>query len=383
MNKENMVMATPFRTDYYRGFAQALEKSGHLRQTILWKREGYPDIPPEKATLWPLLGKITYASIKLFPRDLAQSIRFRLHPFYDRWAADQLQPGDNVYSSYGYANKCFEKARSNGGKTFVDGGNSHPAYFWDILCEEHARWGYKEKPIPEFHRKRCSEMMKHTDFVFAPSAFVARSFLEQGFREDQILRMFYPVDLRHFKPDDAERPKNKPFTIVNTGALSLRKGTPYLLEAFRLIHKAIPDVRFMLSKGITASAAGILEKYSDLPIEWSKHLGHAELAQRFRQADLFMLPSLEDGFARVVTEAMACGLPAIISENVGAADYIQSGVNGEIVPIRDPEAMAEAAICWWKKIKDGYKPPVAELRESLSSEAYQKRMIELYEQALR
>lgn len=168
--------------------------------------------------------------MKLLPRDPAQTVRFALHPSFDRWAAKHIQPGDHVYSSYGYANRCFEKTKSLGGTTFIDGGNSHPAYFWELLCEEHAKWGVKEKPVPEFHIKRSIDMVRFADFVFAPSAFVARSFIERGFKESQILRTFYPVDLSHFKPELKQRETGQPFTIINTGSLSLRKGTLYLLR---------------------------------------------------------------------------------------------------------------------------------------------------------
>ena len=60
-----------------------------------------------------------------------ESFRFRMHPWFDAWVKKQLQPGDHVISSYGYANECFKFARAHGGKTFLDAGNSHPENFWD------------------------------------------------------------------------------------------------------------------------------------------------------------------------------------------------------------------------------------------------------------
>ena len=81
-----------------------------------------------------------------------------------------------------------------------------------------------------------------------------------------------------------------------------------------------------------------------------------------------MLPSLEEGLVRTALEAMACGLPAILTPNCGADDYIREGVNGSIVPIRDPQAIADRILEWWERIRTGYRPPVADLQARLSIE---------------
>ena len=66
-----------------------------------------------------------------------------------------------------------------------------------------------------------------------------------------------------------------------------------------------------------------------------------ELAELYRQGTLFVFPSVEDGFGMVVTEAMACGVPVVISDNTGARDVVEEGVNGFVVPTRDVEAIKE------------------------------------------
>lgn len=209
-------------------------------------------------------------------------------------------------------------------------------------------------------------MMDDVDYILSPSNFVANSFLANGFREEQILRVFYPVDLSLFKPSQNPRPQDRPFTIINTGGLSLRKGTPYLLEAFRLIHKAIPNARFLLTESVTDSIKPILSKYNDLPIEWSPHLPQKLLAERLLTADLFILPSLEEGLVRTALQAMACGLPVILTPNTGANDYVLPGVNGTIVPICDSVEIANAAEEWWHKIRAGYQVPIDNIVEKLS-----------------
>jgi glycosyltransferase involved in cell wall biosynthesis len=200
-------------------------------------------------------------------------------------------------------------------------------------------------------------MMPQVDYVLSPSSYVTRSFLEHGFKREQILRNVYPVNLDCFRPATEPRPKNRPLTIICTGAPSLRKGTPYLLEAFRLIRRSQPTARLLLISPPHPSLAYALEKFRDLPIEWGPNVPHPQLAERLRGADVFALPSLEDGFALTVTEALACGLPAVLTPNTGASDLIQPGVNGEIVPIRDAAALAAAILKLADKILGGRESP--------------------------
>lgn len=366
MPDPRFVMAVPFRTDYYNNYARILLSTGRLRKCLLWTRRGIPGIPRELHELFPALGLLAYAGAKCLPPFAGESFRFSLHPAFDRWARTKLLPGDNVLSSYGYANSCFKYARSHGGKTFVDGGNSHPENFWNLLVEEHRTWGCSYPPISRQQYRRAMEMMEDVDYVLSPSKFVTNSFLERGFREDQILRVFFPVDLSVFRSERAPRPPDRPFTVINTGGLSLRKGTPYLLESFRMIRKQIPDARFLLTDSITDSIKPIISRYSDLPIEWAPYLPEAELAERLRTADLFILPSLEEGLVRTALQAMACGLPVVLTPNTGANDYVEEGVNGSVVPLRDPAAIAKAAGWWWEKIRGGYQVPEDRIVERLS-----------------
>ena len=94
------------------------------------------------------------------------------------------------------------------------------------------------------------------------------------------------------------------------------------------------------------------------------------LCDRLRSADIFILPSLEDGFARTVAEALACGLPVITTPNTGASDLVLRGENGEVVPIRDPQAIADAAIEWWERISKASGMQIAFDASTLSFECF-------------
>jgi glycosyltransferase involved in cell wall biosynthesis len=333
--------------------ALALANQGLLRFCALGTRRGVNGVPAELTRLNPTIGLAAYLGTLVLSPFQAESLRHRLHPWLDRWVGRLVQPGDHLISSFGFTNRTFKWVRAQGGKTFYSAGNSHPEDFWNIVEEEHRRWNCPYPPIARHQHERALAMMESVDYVLSPSSYVTRSYLAHGFRPAQILRNVYPVDLACFSPPTTPRPRNRPLTVICTGGVSLRKGAPYLLEAFGMVLKKVPDARLMLTVGMMESLKPVLARHSGLPIDWAPGLPHPQLADRLRSADIFVLPSLEDGFARTVTEALACGLPAIVTPNTGACDLIQPGVNGEIVPIRDATALTGAILKWWDRIRSG------------------------------
>ena len=238
-------------------------------------------------------------------------------------------------------------------------------------------------PVSRFFKEQALETANQADYVFTPSTFVRHSFVNQGFEESRVLSYSLPVNLQVFRPSAELRPTDRPLTIINTGALCLRKGTPYLLEAFRLVLKQEPRAILRLTEGVRDDVRDVLRRFTDLPIDWAPALNTSIKAERdryvrrYQTSDIFVLPSIEDGFAFVVAEARACGLPVITTPNTGASDLIRNGENGEVVPIRDPEAIANAVLKWWWKIRDEQRcPAVGADRVQLSVEQFDHSVVE-------
>ena len=369
----HFVVATPTRT-VCDDNARALNRHGALRFIALGTRRGTAGVPPERTRLNPAVGLAAYVGNRLW-RSRGEAWSCALFPWFDRWVRRQLRPGDHVISSYGYVNSSFAFARAHGGKTFLDAGNSHPDNYWRIISEEHARWGCALPPYPRSWLARGRAMLADVDFVLSPSTYVTRTFLERGFKPEQILRNVYPLDLDCFQPATTPRPTDRPLTIISTGAPSLRKGTPYLLEAFRLIRREHRSARLLLTGPPHPSLAGVMGRFGDLPIEWTSRLPHPQLAAHLQRADVFVLPSLEEGLARTACEAMACGLPVVLSPSAGANDFVQPGVNGEIVPIRDAPAIAGGILKCFERLLAGGPPRVTNLRERLSVATFEREFI--------
>jgi glycosyltransferase involved in cell wall biosynthesis len=320
-------------------------------------RRGTPGFPPEITRLLPAWGATAYLASRTIGGLRSESARFALNPWFDLWVSKQIRPGEHVVSSYGYANACFKLAVRTGGKTFLDAGNTHPAHFWEILSEEHRRWKYTRAPISKRHYERSLAMMEDVSFVLAPSNFVAQSFLARGFSPEQVLSTFYPIDFSIFTPRTEPRPKSRPLTVISTAGLSLRKGSPYLLDALRIVHRKHPSLRILLTSSVHENMRGILQRHSDLPIHWTPPLPHSKLAPHLQSADIFVLPSLEEGLVRSSLEAMACGLPVVLTPNTGASDYVASEAAGEVVPIRNPEAIASAILKIAERVMSSDEPP--------------------------
>lgn len=375
-NHPQFVVATPHRS-VCDDNARALDQAGHLRFIALGTRRGTKGISPERTRLNPRIGLCAYAAARTLSPFRAESLRFRLLPWFDRWVLKQLQPGDHIISSYGYTNACFQFVRRHGGRTFVDAGNSHIENFWEILTEEHSRWNCPYPAIPRFWYERAKEMLAGpVDFVLSPSSYVTKSFLDRGYKPEQIIRNVYPVDLSTFRAPECPRPKNRPLTVINTGSLSLRKGTPYLLEAFRILRQRHPSARLLLTQIVQDDVKEVLRRYTDLPIEWAPALPHSELAARLRTADVFVLPSLEDGWARTVCEALACGLQVVVTPHTGACDVVERGITGEVVPIRDPLSIVEAILTCWDRSKADPRFNSPEIGRKLSFETFAAEFIE-------
>ena len=180
-----------------------------------------------------------------------------------------------------------------------------------------------------------------------------------------------------FLPPPAPRPNIRPLTLVNTGSLSLRKGTPYLLEAFRLVREKIPGARLLLTRIVQDDVKPVLCPLSGPANRMVAAAGARATGRTFAAARTFSFcPRLKTVFARTVTEALACGLPVITTPNTGASDLIQPGVNGEVVPIRDPQAIAEAIFKWAEKtLSPDWQPRVLVDAKSLSFEHFERTFI--------
>ncbi|HQA67442.1 MAG TPA: glycosyltransferase family 4 protein [Aggregatilineales bacterium] len=153
------------------------------------------------------------------------------------------------------------------------------------------------------------------------------------------------VDPEFFRPAAPARKADGRFRVVTTGSLIWRKGYEYALQAIRRLVDREVDVQFDII-GDGPERQRVLYTIIDLGLEvhvsLCGRLTPAEVRSRLQQADAFLLSSLSEGISNAVLEAMACGLPVVTTNCGGMREAVSDGVEGFVVPTRDPEAMAEA-----------------------------------------
>ncbi|MBS1712898.1 MAG: glycosyltransferase family 4 protein [Armatimonadetes bacterium] len=228
-------------------------------------------------------------------------------------------------------------AQSRGAAFVLDRPCSHIAYQNRVLQEESKREGIPLRPIDDRMIAREREEYDLADAVTVPSKFAYRSFLEEGFPEDKLHLIPYGVDTERFRPVD--RPDPETFEVLYVGLCSLRKGTPHLVRAFEAVRH--PKKKLTVIGNVQPNIRPVLEEaQGKMQIDVLGHLPQGELPGYMSRCHVFVLPSVEDGYGLVLSQAMACGAPVIATTNTGGEMLVDEGVEGFIVPVADDEAMA-------------------------------------------
>lgn len=185
--------------------------------------------------------------------------------------------------------------------------------------------------LPEQKRRE----MELADLVLAPSEIVANTFRGEFDKRVAIAR--YGVDCEFWTPDPEHHRQRDTLRVVYAGHISVRKGTPLLLEAWQ--RAALPNAELELI-GLWRLAPS---RQQSLPagVRYVGHCSPEGLREKFRHADLFVFPSFFEGFALVVYEAMACGLPVLLSDMTPAGELLDAS-SGRTFPSGDVDALIEA-----------------------------------------
>lgn len=184
------------------------------------------------------------------------------------------------------------------------------------------------------HERRLQDI-ELADRILVPSEHIAGELVRNGTPRERISVIPYAADTRRFVPDPG-KVHGAECTFLFAGGITQRKGIKYLLEAWRRVRR--PGWRLQLLGALPADP-GPLVPYLD-EVEWLGRFSHAEVPARMAAADIFVFPSLFEGSAVVTYEAMACGLPCVVTAEAGSV--ARDGRDGLVVPARDVEALALA-----------------------------------------
>ena len=195
--------------------------------------------------------------------------------------------------------------------------NAHTRFAYEVVQRESERIGV---PLPPDHEHAFNaDYLRHeeaeyaeADALLCPSDFVVQTFLDQDFPRERLVRFFYGVDETRFFPDPTRQPPAGGLTMIFAGLAAVRKGLHFALEAW-LASPASKDGEFLIAGEILPAYQ---QKLAPLLAHPSvKLLGHRnDVPELMRRCDLFVLPSIEEGFGLVCTEAMASGCVPLVSD---------------------------------------------------------------------
>jgi glycosyltransferase involved in cell wall biosynthesis len=365
--------------------AQQLQKHGHLQHLI----SSYPSFfirkfgisPAHICSIWHL--ELWARLCRRLPQRLQnlEETNFQLLKQFDQLTARSLKDDIDVFT--GWSGSCldsFHRARALGAVTIVERGSSHIAYQSQILQEEYDRWGMECDAIHPGIYERELAAYQVADRIAVPSAFAKQTFLDQGIAEHRLIHVPYGASLSEFHPVPKE---DNVFRIIHCGALSLRKGVPYLLQAFHELN--LPDAELWLVGSVNSEIEPFLAKYQSDRILLKGVHPQNQLRWFYSQCSVFCIASIEDGFGMVIPQAMACGLPVIHTTNTGGGDIVRDGIDGFCVPIRDVEALKEKILLLYNdpdRRREISKNALEQARQSLTWDDYGSRIVDAYQTAL-
>jgi glycosyltransferase involved in cell wall biosynthesis len=263
------------------------------------------------------------------------------------WAARVIRPEawDCIHCYSGASQELLEKMQSSDTPSLLFRGSAHIAVQARLLREESARTGVPVDGPGDWMVAREEREYALANKILTLSSFARETFLEEGIASERVAVLPLGVHTAAFRASDAVVEqrcqrilRGDPLRILFVGNLSMQKGCwdlVRIMEGFapggfewRLIGQMTPEVRRL---------APVLSKYAHiLPPQ-----PHQTLARWYAEADIFLLPTIQDGFAAVLAEAQANALPLLTTTNSAGPDLVTNGTNGWVLPIRCPEAFID------------------------------------------
>jgi len=313
---------------------------------------------------------------------------YPLKRIYLDWiTAHIVREGCEIFHGWSTESICSLKAaREVGAIGFIERASPHPLEHRQLLEDEFIIQGIappKKKLNSFFSRVEASrrdltvglEEIEISNYIILESDFTRESFLKKGVSPEKLKVVPRGVDIQKFKPSIGK--KNK-FRVLFMGQLCFRKGVHYLLEAWSRLK--LKNAELVLAGGIHDELKEIFNRYKG--DETIQHLGFVNDPETlYRESSLFVFPSIVEGSAKVTYEAMASGLPVVVSPNAGSV--AREGLDGFIVPIRDVNVLMEKIEIFYENhsLREEMGINARKWMEQHTWDRHREKMIRVYEEA--
>ncbi len=258
---------------------------------------------------------------------------------FDQFVARSMPKADIFQGALGQCSQSLSAARAKGAVTVLDVTTTHIDDFYEHQVRECAKFGVRT-PHNERIRNQILDEYRKADLIRVMSEHARTTFLRRGFDPGRVFVMPPPIEAAEFPQAEF---RESTFRVSFVGLIEPWKGFHYLIDAFRSLN--LPDSELVLwgSSGARPIAEYLNRQMAALPSlkvrgGSVRSIGYGEV---YGKSSVLVHPSLTDGFGYVVAEAMASGIPVIVTRNTGAADAVIDGYNGYIVEAGDASALAE------------------------------------------
>jgi starch synthase len=325
-----------------------LARELHARRALEVIFTGYPrfklrneHLPLDRIRTWPWL-QTTYMAMpqrRLLGHRLVRHWEWLIKTRLDAHVAQNLPECDVFVGLSGSGLYSGQAARRRGIRYVCDRGSAHIRVQDTLLREESDRWGIPFEGIdPRVIEREEAEYLE-ADCITVPSSFSLRTFLNSGVPFKKLRLLPYGVNLDLFKPSG--RPDEHCFDVLYVGGMNLNKGIPYLLQAYQALAHPRKSLTFAGDAPPSFIAAMRTHGLWHDDIRVLGHVPQPQLKSLMSRSHVMVLPSVQDGFGMVLSQAMACGCPVIGTTHTGADDLLEHGQQGFIVPPRDADALTK------------------------------------------
>ncbi|WP_263365740.1 glycosyltransferase family 4 protein [Edaphobacter bradus] len=336
---------TAFGVFHHFELARQLRRRGHLRKIYSswpWTRLQREGLPHELVGTFPWIHtpEMLLQRLGIHNPWLLDQLSYANALAFDGWTHARTRQAGAPDALIGLSGSSLRTGRfiqSEGGKFICDRGSSHQRWQEQIVSEEYQRWGVERQVTDVRDIVREEHIYEVADAISVPSSFAARSFLESGFPQDKIHVIPYGVRLERFTRSG--EPPAGGFEVLFAGSVGLRKGVPYLLEAFAAVQHSRKRLR--IAGALHPDMKTVLGRLPQDQVELLGAVDQQRLAGLMSTSHVMVLPSIEEGLALVQGQALACGCPVLCSTNTGGEDLFTDGVEGFIVPVRDVAALTD------------------------------------------
>jgi glycosyltransferase involved in cell wall biosynthesis len=324
-------------------FSSLLRKIKPLEKEI--SRRAYHELPIEKFRSRPLPELLRSVAARFVSSTVTDSIWEWSELGFDKWVAGNLDATiDSVHTYEHAALATLQEAKDLDIFGIYEQPSQHHSFFTGIAKQQIALYPELNSASAELlindkaqkRNQRRDQELALASLIICNSTFTKKTLVAGGVDPEKItvIPLAFPEVNHRSKPQKDKMPLVF-FYAVNQ---SLIKATHLLYLAWRKCNFSPDEAElWLIGKMLLPESLR-----SDLPgkVIIKENIPHEELMANYEKADVFVLPTLADGFGMVITEAMSQGVPVIASENSCGPDVIEHDKNGWLIPAGDVNALA-------------------------------------------